>query len=331
MACPPLPDALMLPNSFNLTVAICTYNGESRLPFVLDALRGQTGVEGLCWEVIVIDNNSQDATPAIVQRYQQNWPSQVPLIYVQERRQGLAFARDRAIQTARGQWVGFLDDDNCPDPGWVAAAVAFGCDRPQLGAFGSRVLGDFEVPPPPNFERIQPFLAIIDRGEDPLPYLPDRKVLPPGAGLVVRREAWQAHVPETLVLAGRVGGSMLAGEDLEALLHLQRAQWQIWYNPAMVVHHRIPRSRLEADYLKKLFFGIGLSRYRTRMLSFPAWQRPGALVLYALNDGRKILRHLLRHRRQVQTDVVAACEMQLYWASLISPLFFWFRRPPSLS
>ena len=139
---------------------------------------------------------------------------------------------------------------------------------------------------------------------------------------MVRREAWQAHVPETLVLAGRVGGSMLAGEDLEALLHLQQAQWQIWYNPAMVVHHRIPRSRLEADYLKKLFFGIGLSRYRTRMLSFPAWQRPGALVLYALNDGRKILRHLLRHRRQVQTDVVAACEMQLYWASLISPLFF---------
>ncbi|PZO44827.1 MAG: glycosyl transferase, partial [Phormidesmis priestleyi] len=71
--------------------------------------------------------------------------------------------------------------------------------------------------------------------------------------------------------------------------------------------------------------GIGLSRYHTRMLSFAPWKRPLVLVPYALNDLRKILRHLLRYRWQTFTDTVAASELMLYTASLVSPLYSWYR------
>ncbi|MGB3405552.1 MAG: hormogonium polysaccharide biosynthesis glycosyltransferase HpsE [Microcoleaceae cyanobacterium] len=307
----------------DFTVAIPTYNGAQRLSGLLEKLRLQTQLEDVSWEVIVIDNNSSDNTAKLVQQYQQNWIAGVELKYYFEPEQGLAFARQRAINEAKGEFVGFLDDDNRPAPEWLVAAYQFGQTHPQAGAYGSRILGEFEVSPPENFERIAPLLALTDRGSEPRYYEPQKKLLPPGAGLVVRRQAWLTHVPARLVLIGRVGGQMLASEEFEALLHIQNAGWQIWYNPAMVVYHCIPRQRLERGYLMGLCRGIGLSRYRTRMLSVSTWQKPLALVAYLLNDLRKIIRHLIKYRTSLKTDLVAACELELYWSCLKSPFFFW--------
>ncbi|MGB3535690.1 MAG: hormogonium polysaccharide biosynthesis glycosyltransferase HpsE [Microcoleaceae cyanobacterium] len=307
----------------DFTVAIPTYNGAARLSGLLEKLRSQTQTEGISWEVVVVDNNSNDRTVEIVQQYQQNWIANVQLKYCFEPEQGLAFARQRGVTEAKGKFVGFLDDDNRPAPEWLAAAYKFGKNYPRVGAYGSRILGEFEIHPPENFERIAPLLALTDRGTEALYYQPQKKLLPPGAGLVVRREAWLKHVPARLVLIGRVGGQMLASEEFEALLHIQNAGWEIWYNPGMVVYHCIPRQRLERSYLIGLCRGIGLSRYRTRMLSIPVWQKPVALCAYMLNDLRKIIRHLVKYRTKIKTDLVAACELELYVSCLRSPFFFW--------
>ncbi len=307
----------------DFTVAIPTYNGAKRLPPLLEKLRSQTAVDQLDWEVVVVDNNSSDHTAAVVKQYQQQWLPGVELRYCFEPEQGLAFARQRAIIEAKGEWIGFLDDDNHPAPEWVAAAYEFGQTHPQVGAYGSRILGKFEVCPPENFERIAPLLALTDRGSEARYYEPHKKLLPPGAGLVVRRDAWLQQVPSRLVLVGRVGGQMLASEEFEALLHIQNAGWQIWYNPKMVIDHCIPRQRLEKEYLIRLCRGIGLSRYRTRMLSVSPWQQPLALLAYMLNDLRKIIRHLVKYKTAIKTDLVAACELELYLSCLRSPFFFW--------
>lgn len=55
----------------DFTVAIPTYNGAQRLPDVLEALKLQTGTESFIWEVLVVDNNSQDTTAEVVKAYQQ--------------------------------------------------------------------------------------------------------------------------------------------------------------------------------------------------------------------------------------------------------------------
>jgi glycosyltransferase involved in cell wall biosynthesis len=49
----------------------------------------------------------------------------INLRYIFEAQQGLAFARRRAIQEAKGSIIGFLDDDNLPDDNWIAAAYEF--------------------------------------------------------------------------------------------------------------------------------------------------------------------------------------------------------------
>ncbi len=306
--------------TLDLSVVICTYNGEHRLPKVLDCLLAQLGTEHLAWEVIVVDNNSTDGTAQVTAAYQQRWPQHIPLRYAFEARQGAAYARQQAIHLARGPLVGFLDDDNHPALGWVVAACRFGQAHPQAGAYGSRIQGEFETPPPPHFERIGAMLALTERGAEPLIYAPGKKILPPAAGLVVRRRAWLDSVPETLSLADAIGFRAV-GEDLEVVLYMQRHGWEIWYNPAMRMQHDIPASRFERGYLLKLFQGIGLSRHRTRMLSVTAWRRPLITPVYMANDLRKILRHLVRYRGQVVSDTVTACEVTMYVYSLVSPFY----------
>ena len=317
--------------SIDFTVAICTYNGAERLPEVLDCLRSQTNTEAIHWKILIVDNNSTDNTAGIVATYQKNWPLAAPIEYCLETQQGSAWARKRAIKEANSPLIGFLDDDNLPNPTWVAAAYQFGQDHPQAGAYGSQIHGAFEVELPPNFERIVPFLAITERGQKPLLYEPRKKLLPPSAGLVVRRAAWTDSVPSQCILSGRVPGSMgkvarnstLPGEDIEAMSYVQQAGWEIWYNPAMEIRHKIPRWRLERDYLIPFFRGIGLSRYVTRSLSVKPWQRPFISVAYMANDLRKIISHLLKYGTTIQTDLVAACELTLFLNSFISPFYIW--------
>lgn len=341
----------------DLTVAIPTYNGGRRLPEVLDRLRiccqnatrhrhhnayqvrqrlagttPRTAVEqtrtathqqDFIWEIIVVDNNSTDDTAQIVQAYQADWPKQCALRYCFEPKQGAAFARTRAFKEARGELVAFLDDDNIPAPDWIEAAYAFGRTHPNAGAYGSQIHGAFEVTPPKNFERLAPFLAITQRGSEPLRYEPAQKVLPPSAGLVVRKQAWLDSVPSQLILTGRTAKSMVTGEDLEMLSYIQANGWEIWYNPAMQLYHKIPYWRLERKYLIPFFRGIGLSRYVTRMLSVKPWQRPIATLAYMTNDLRKIAFHILKYGVRVRSDLIAACEMQLFVSSLLSPFYLW--------
>ncbi|WGV27764.1 hormogonium polysaccharide biosynthesis glycosyltransferase HpsE [Halotia branconii] len=310
-------------DNLDFTVAIPTYNGASRLPELLERLRNQLNTENFSWEIIVVDNNSIDNTAKLVQSYQENWQCPYPLKYCFEVKQGAAYARKKAVEVALGKLIGFLDDDNYPVSNWVAAAYAFAQKYPHAGAYGSQIHPDWEVEPPENFRRITPFLAITERGDIPLLYEPKKRLLPPSAGLVVRRQAWLESVPNQPILTGRVTGNMLTSEDLEMLCYLQKSRWEIWYNPEMEIYHKIPQARLQKDYLIPFFRGIGLSRYVTRMVNIKPWYRPVALVGYIINDLRKIILHLLKYRTKVKHDLVIACEMQLFFSSLISPFYLW--------
>ena len=307
----------------DFTVAIPTYNGETRLPGLLEKLKNQINTENINWEIIVIDNNSNDNTAKLIRYYQAHWQNDFPLKYFLETKQGAAYARQRAIYESNSEFIGFLDDDNYPVVNWVEQAYKFGKNNPQAGAFASQIHPHWEIEPSDNFQRLAPFLAITQRGNLPLQYKPKTKLLPPSAGLVVCRQAWLESVPKKFVLIGRVTGNMLAGEDLETLSYIQKVGWEIWYNPEMQVYHQIPKWRLEKEYLLPFFRGIGLSRYVTRMINIQPCVKPIAFILYMLNDFKKILLHLCKYGFKIKTELVAACEMQLFISSFVSPFYLW--------
>ncbi len=320
-------------NRVDFTVAIPTYNGETRLPEVLKKLKLQTNTQNFSWEVIVVDNNSTDRTAKVVADYQANWPKSIPLKYAFAPKQGAAFARQRAVEKARGEFIGFLDDDNLPEPEWVAQAYTFGKNNPKVGAFGSQIHGEFfeqnsESELPENFKQIACFLAIIERGSKPHLYEPKKKMLPPGAGVVVRKQAWEENVPKKLFLhfTGHSKKAGLACEDLEALINIQQGGWEIWYNPAMVVYHKIPNSRLKRDYLLSLLRCSALSRNHLRMMTLKGWQKPLALPAYIANDIRRLVLHLIKKGKSIKTDTVTACQTEFLWNTIKSPFFIWSKQ-----
>ena len=307
--------------SLDLTVAIPTYNGAKRLSKVLDRLRSQINTENITWEIIVCDNNSTDNTAEIVRSYQQDWPASCPLRYCFAAEQGAACARHRAVEASHGELIAFLDDDNLPTLDWIEQAHQFAQMHPEAGAFGSQIHGEFEGELPEDFSKIACFLAIIERGSSPHRYEPSAKILPPGAGLVVRKQAWRETVPKRLFLNNKGKEAGLASEDLEALLHIQKQGWEIWYNPKMVVHHQIPNSRLQKEYLLKLFRCIGLSRFYIRMLGVKDWKRPLLTPAYIANDLRKLALHVIKNRDRSQSDLLTACEREHLISTLVSPIF----------
>jgi len=301
----------------DFTVAIPTYNGAKRLPILLERLRSQANPNPINWEILIVDNNSTDDTAQVIQTYQSNWNENFPLRYSFESEQGAAFARHCAVHEAKADLIGFLDDDNLPDPNWLAASYSFSQKYPKAGAYGGQIHGDFEVEPPAEFNKIQGFLAIRDHGSHPSRFDAANLQLPPAASLVVRKQAWN-DVPSRPTLTGKLPGLFIQGDDYEPLLYMHKAGWEIWYNPDMHTYHQIPRQRLERSYLLTLARACGLATYQLRMINATPQQAPIIFIKTVLGNLRRMLMHLLKYRGKLKTDLIPAFEMAFYRGSLES-------------
>lgn len=322
----------------DLTVAIPTYKGADRLPILLQRLEQQRDradrptafSTALSWEVIVVDNNSPDATASVVAAWQQQWQARrcpATLRYCREERQGAAFARQRAMGEAQGDWVAFIDDDNVPEEDWLAAIAAFREHSPRLGAFSGRIQGAYSAPPPPGFEQIKGFLAIRDHGPEPRRFRAANLELPPAACVVVRRSAWLAAVPPQPRLSGKLPGRFIQGDDYEPLLYLHRAGWEIWYTPTLCTHHHIAADRFDRAYLLTLAQGCGLATYPLRRIITPVHQRPSIFLRTILGNLRRLLCHGLTYRQRIRRELVPGFLWAFYWGSLCSPFVRLNRRP----
>ncbi|BAT53437.1 Glycosyl transferase, family 2 [Nostoc sp. NIES-3756] len=316
--------------AIDFSVAICTYNGANRLPAVLDRLYNQI-IDGIKWEVLVVDNNSSDDTKNVVMNYANNWRQDCQLSYVFESTQGASFARQKAVQMAQSQdLIGFLDDDNWPSQTWVAEAYKFGQEHQQAGAYGGIIHAHLDEPPPDYFDRIQSLLAVHHRGSKAFQYersAKPRKV-PTAPGCVIRKQAWRDAIPERLLLTGRdqAGKTMLGVcEDLEKMYYIQNSDWEVWHNPQMEIWHHIPSRRLERDYLLRVARTSGLSNYALRIARLQTSQKqlmPILTPLYMLSDGYKVISYYLKYRQHFADDIAKACEFESRLGKFLSP-FVW--------
>ncbi len=299
----------------DMTVVLPTYNGATRISAVLDRLRAQNIPAHVKWEVIVVDNNSQDNTAEIFQLNQKKWLKTTPLRYIFEPKQGLAFARQCGVDNALGAIVGFIDDDNWPSPDWVNKAIEFGQLYPEAGAYGGKTTAFFESPPTISISKISKFLALQDYGSKPYKFQPERQILPAGAGLVVRRKAWLDCIPKKLVRISQ------GGDDYEISLRLSKQGWEIYYNPSMLIQHYIPASRLDPSYLTQLTHRYGLCTCELMMISVPHWQKPLLLTRFLVGTLKRIGIHLYRHGWR-QHDVGLQCQLSFYIGNFKSPFIY---------
>lgn len=239
-----------------LVIVICTYNNAPLLERTLAALEEQQVAPGLGWSVLVVDNNCTDETPAVVARYAAR--GRIPrLSRVGEPRQGLTCARQRGVASSDASVIAFVDDDCLLTPRWVEQAVAFFAAHPAAGAVGGKVIPHWEVPPTPDALRQQAGYACLDYGDEAKRMPMRGHVHLVGAGMAARREAiLQCGWMEKTYLLDRKGKQLTSGGDMELMLRIRLAGFELWYNPAMELRHIIPPERMHPDYLCRLYRGF---------------------------------------------------------------------------
>lgn len=116
-----------------LSVIIPTLNRHALLAKTLDSLAAVSGVAA-DWEVIVVDDGSQDQTADMLRQRQD--PFQVTVIRNAVPR-GPAAARNQGAAAARAKILGFLDSDVIVDPHWWQAAAPHFADPEVAGVEGA--------------------------------------------------------------------------------------------------------------------------------------------------------------------------------------------------
>ena len=99
----------MKEDSIKISVIVCTYNGASRLKFVMESLLDQN-YDPSRFEILIIDNDSDDNTREICEEIIKS-SSAKRIEYHFEKNRGLSYARNRGIKESKGQIVTFIDDD----------------------------------------------------------------------------------------------------------------------------------------------------------------------------------------------------------------------------
>jgi glycosyltransferase involved in cell wall biosynthesis len=254
----PLPPGQKAPNAAAasplISVVICTHNRAEWLGGAIQSALDQHLPSG-GFEVVVVDNASSDRTRETVEPFLENGRVR----YVHEGRLGLCNARNTVWQSARGQYIAFLDDDAVACPGWLAAVAEAFSTTPAPGVVGGRVDPIWEGPRPPWLsDDLAGGLAVLDWS--------DRSHL-----ITDVRLEWLAGVNLALpvsVLAevggfhpwlDRVGARMLSSGDVFLQKQVIGRGYPCLYCPKMAVRHRVPASRLSKPWFYRRYFWQGVS------------------------------------------------------------------------
>jgi len=240
----------------NVTFIICSYNRAHYLDDTLDSLLQWK--YDLPYELLVVDNNSDDETPGIVKKYQESIDKDgKPLRYIKETQQGLSHARNRGINEANASYVVFLDDDIRATESLIPAWITFFEEYPDAVAAGGKIHVQFDAPRPSWMSHfLLPLLGHHDLGSTFKTY-PNNKY-PFGGNMGFKKEVFESIGPFDTAL-GRKGKSLNAGEEKELFRRIRENHDDIYYLPNAFLYHRVDATRLTKDYIKKQALGLGKS------------------------------------------------------------------------
>jgi glycosyltransferase involved in cell wall biosynthesis len=238
-----------------LTFAFCTYNRADRLDKLVAAMRAQHSP--VACEILAVNNNSSDATRERLAELSSQ-PG-MPLRWVTEPVQGIVAARNRAIaESLDSDILVFIDDDEIPLPGLLAAAVDAIVNQGAQCA-GGQVAMDFSSQTRPRWlaDELLGFLAAVDHGRDAF-WIKDASTPVWTANIAYDMRLFRDD--STLRFDKRYDrqGSIGGGEDAAMLRTLLQRNVRVRYCPEMKVLHAIEPWRLTRSYFLKLHFRAGV-------------------------------------------------------------------------
>jgi len=238
----------------DVSVVISTYNRCSLLARALESLRHQESVD-VCYEVLVVDNNSTDETRAITQRVIAEDPEKFRYIF--EPKQGVSYGRNAGIASAHAEIIAFTDDDVRVSSSWVSRIKAGFAAEPSADFLGGKVLPHWSgIPPAWLTPAHWAPLALLDYGDQPFYVDAGRQLCLVGANCAFRRRAFE-QVGLFRADFQRVKNGVGSLEDHELLLRLWRAGRKGIYLPDLTVTAEVQPNRLRKTYHREWHTGHG--------------------------------------------------------------------------
>ena len=252
------------------TIVICTHNRADILRASVEAARREARAAG--GEVVVVDNASTDATPAVLASLRDH---EDDLRTIVEPRLGLSVARNRGLAEARGDVVAYLDDDAIPRPGWLDALLA-GYRDPGVVAVGGRIVLRFpEGPPAWLSEEIYSALSAFDLGPTARAVRYGQATYPFGANISFRADAAQ-RAGGFSATVGPLGRHQLVHDETDLCYRLEHGGGVVWYAPDAVVDHHVLPERLTPQWMLRRHWTGGQSAavfiLRNRGLARAVWR-----------------------------------------------------------
>lgn len=103
-----------------VSVIIPVFNEEK---YILKTLKAITAQDYTNYEIVIVNNNSTDATDEMIKHFIQKTNFSGEITYQTEYRQGTNYARECARRLSTGSIVAMLDADCIPDYYWISSGV----------------------------------------------------------------------------------------------------------------------------------------------------------------------------------------------------------------
>ena len=229
------------PTQVTASICIVTYKVRDLLRDCLNSLAEATRLD---YEVIVVDNGSQDGVVEMLR-------SEYPSVEVVENDQNLGFTRpmNQAMRLSRGKYLILLNPDTLVQPEALDTLVTFMQDHPEVGICGPKVLnrdGSLQKPcrrgesrPWAVFTYFSGLSSLFPKsklfGEYLMNYMDEDQAHPvagvSGSCMLVRRETFNQ--------IGYMDERFFAyQEDADYCYRARQAGWQIYYLPqARIIHY----------------------------------------------------------------------------------------------
>ncbi len=229
----------------HITVCICTFKRPDLLKRLLNKLDSQE-TEGLfSYSVVIADNDRMQSARQVVAEYVVT--SSIPAIYCVEPEQNIALARNKALENAKGDFIGFIDDDEVPETDWLFYLFKT-CKMYEVDGVLGPVKPYFEHEPPQWVLRGKFF----ERPTHETGYQLDWTETRTGNVLFKREILSGIHCPFRPDFG-------MGGEDVDFFGRMmQNGKMFVWCNEA-IVYELVQPSRCKCSYLLRRAFLRGIS------------------------------------------------------------------------
>ncbi len=235
-----------------ISLIICCYNSAGRIQPTLQHIAFQKIPSDIPFEILLIDNNSNDNTSIIAQKIWQGLNSDFPFSIIAEKKQGLSHARKKGLKLSKYEYILFCDDDNWLEKNYVKNTFHILEKNKKIGAVGGWGILSCNTDPPEWVHKTNAYGI-----GKPIPqtgYTDKLENMIYGAGMGLRFSAYQKLIQAgfDFQLPGRKGNELSGGEDVELFFGLLIAGYKIAFDEKLQFKHFLPEERLQEKYIIKL-------------------------------------------------------------------------------